>query len=84
MDRLRVRSGQDFLKPRIAPKRVPFPTCPQVGKGDAVIGVVESKGSCEQMLNCGNGFIGFASAREDQRLKSLRDRALDHVPRDGF
>ena len=43
MDRFRLRTNQDFLKPRIVPKRVPFPTCPQVGKGDAVSGVVDGK-----------------------------------------
>ena len=46
MGRLRLRSGQDFLKPRIVPKRVVFPTCPQVGKGDAVIGVVHAYKHC--------------------------------------
>src|SRR5437773_11378083 len=82
MDRLRLRAGQDFLKPRIVPKRIPMPTCPQVGRGDAVIGVVDSKGRCEQTLNLRDGSVGFSSAREDQSLKSLRDSALDHVPRD--
>src|SRR6266550_5177820 len=84
MDRLRLWTGQDFLKPRIAPKRVPFPACPQVGKGDAVIGVVDSKRSCEQTLKFRDGSVGFSGAREDQSLKSLRDGALDHVPRDRF
>ncbi len=64
MNRLRLRSGEDFLKPRIAPKRVPFPTCPHVGKGDAVIGVVDSKRSCEQTPNFRDGSIGFSGARD--------------------
>ena len=59
MDSLRLRTGEDFLKPQIASKRVPFPTCSQIGKGDAVIGVVDSNRSCEQTLNFGNGFAGF-------------------------
>src|SRR5438105_13669915 len=84
MDRLRLRTGQDFLKPRIVPQRIPFPTCPQIGKSDAVIGVVESKRSCKETLNFRDGSVGFSGAREDQSLKSLRDGALDHVPRDGF
>jgi hypothetical protein len=47
MDRLRLRTGQDFLKPWIASKRVPFPACPQIGERDAVIGVIDSKRSRE-------------------------------------
>jgi hypothetical protein len=38
---LRLRAGQDFLKPQIIAQRVPFPTCPQIGKRDAVIGVID-------------------------------------------
>ena len=36
-------TGQDFLKSRVVSERIRFPTCPQVGKGDAaVIGVVHA------------------------------------------
>jgi hypothetical protein len=84
MDRLRLRISQDFLKPRIARQRVTFPARPQIGKGDAVINVIDRQRSCEQTLEFGDGFVGFSGAREDQSLKSLRDGALDHVPRDGF
>ena len=59
MDSLRLRTGEDFLKPQIASKRVPFPTCSQIGKGDAVIGVVDSNRSCEQTLDFGNGSADF-------------------------
>src|SRR5439155_22465115 len=31
-----------FLKSRVLAERIPFPTCPQVGKDDAVIGVVHA------------------------------------------
>lgn len=41
---LENKTGRDFLKPRIAPKRVPFPTCPQIGKGDAFVGVIDRSG----------------------------------------
>src|SRR5260370_40817372 len=84
MDRLRLRTGQDFLKPRIVPKRVRFPTCSQVGKGNAVIGVIDSERSCEQPFNCRDGFVALPGPREDQSLKNLRDSALDHVPLDGL
>src|SRR6266516_7209518 len=84
MDRLRLRTGQDLLKPRIVPKRVPFPTCSQIGKGDAVIGVVDSKGSCKQTFDFRGGSVGFPGARENQSLKSLRDGTLDHVSREGL
>src|SRR5213592_1967366 len=84
MDRLRLRAGEDFLKPRIVSKRVPFPACSQIGKGNAVIRVVDSKRSCKQTLNCKNRSVGFSGAREDQSLKRLRDGALDHVSRDGL
>ena len=80
VDRLRLRAGEDFLKSRIVPKRIPFPTCPQIGKGDAVIGVVDSQRSCEQTLKLRDGSVSFAGAREDQSLKSLRDGALKHIP----
>ncbi len=84
MDRLRLRAGEDFLKARIASKRVPFPSCPQIGKGDAVIGVIDSKRSCERTFDFRDGVVGFPGPREDQSLKSLCDGALDHVPSDGF
>ncbi|PYJ59517.1 MAG: hypothetical protein DME74_12395 [Verrucomicrobia bacterium] len=41
-DRLRLRAGQDFLKPRIVPKRMPLPTYPQIGKRDQSQLIVES------------------------------------------
>jgi hypothetical protein len=56
---LSVGPGEGFLKVRIASKRVPFPTCSQIGKGDAVIGIVDSKRSCEQTLNFRNGSADF-------------------------
>jgi hypothetical protein len=73
MGRLWLRAGHDFLKPRIVPQRVPFPARPQIGKGDAVIDVVDRERSCEQTLNFRDGSVGFSGAREDQSLKSLRD-----------
>ena len=45
MNRLRLRTGQDFLKPQIIAQRVPFPACPQIGKRDAFIGVIAGKWS---------------------------------------
>ena len=83
MNRLRLRTGQDFLKPRIAPQWVPFPTCPQVGKGDAVIGVVDSKGSCELTLDFRDGSVDFSGARAlspgfSQQKQQIRTR-FHHV-----
>jgi hypothetical protein len=42
MNRLRLRTGQDFLKAWVVSKRVPFPACSHVGKGDAVIDVIDA------------------------------------------
>jgi len=43
------------LKLGIGSKRIPLPTCPQIGKGDAVIGVVDSKRRGELTLNFRDG-----------------------------
>ncbi len=56
----RLGAGEGFLKPRIASKRVPFPTCPQIRKSDAVIGGVDSKRSRDRILNFRNGSAGFS------------------------
>jgi len=42
MEEQNIRSGQDFLKPEIVPKRVPFPVCQQIGKRDGFVGVVHA------------------------------------------
>src|SRR6266481_1138727 len=42
MNRLRLRTDQDFLKAWVVSKRVPFPACSQVGKGDAFVGVIDA------------------------------------------
>ena len=36
-------SGEDFLKSRIVPERIPFSTCQQLGKRDAFVGVIDGK-----------------------------------------
>jgi hypothetical protein len=48
MNRLRLRTGEDFLKPRIIAQRVPFPVSPQIGKRDQsqLIGEYSSFATC--------------------------------------
>ncbi|PYJ36537.1 MAG: hypothetical protein DME84_10380 [Verrucomicrobia bacterium] len=51
--RLRLGAGEDFLKSRVVPERVPFPARPQIGKADAVVGVIDGKRGRKQALNFG-------------------------------
>ena len=47
----RLEVGEDFLKSRVVPKRIPFPACPQIGKRNAFVGVNDAprkKGAIEK------------------------------------
>src|SRR5207248_2493403 len=70
MNRLRLWTGQDFLKPQVIAQRVPFPTCPQIGKRDQRQLIVEYSSFAEATARqesygaaVGGGVAGLARLR---------------------
>src|SRR5438874_12546313 len=75
------RSGDDFLEERIFTQRDPLPARSQMGKGNAVIAVIDCDRTGQESFDSRKGFVRLASARVDQCEKNLDHSALEQVPR---
>ena len=66
------------MKPGIDSKRIPLPTCPQIGKSEAVIGVVDNKRRGELTLNFRDGLSASpmrSKSKFRRKLFSARNSA---------
>src|SRR5947207_12960613 len=84
VDRLRLRSRNQFLKARIVSQRIPLPARAQIGECDAFLGIIDCKRSTEETLDPRDGLVRLARPRTDQSQEIFCRRAFNDVARNGF
>src|SRR5438309_317559 len=80
----RFGAGEDFLKPRLSAQRVPLPTLPEIGQGDAFGGVIDRKRSGQKTFDLADCLILLTHIGADQSKKGFNDRAFNDVAGDGL